>query len=357
MAVFIPGKTSNTVSSYASNLLLSQMQNAQSKKVQEESNKISNEFQTDINAKKAEVDAYKELAASIGEVTTFLSKTTGQAKSILSNIDAMIRLVVSSEQTDSGYGNYGKTFDNFLKRIDAATESGGVTKNPLSRVEPDVFYKTSRYGGSQRVQGNYLGDSYRIVDQNGKVWVPDHTSKLLKQYDSYPDDPTKVNYSMEHGVRFDSVSGSTVTFTLNPDSGTPEVMTGTFTGKGLSVGNAWYYEHLNTTDGRTRAKEDLYDAKAAAKVEVARYESAFAIAKFYEEEAKSKAQGLTEDVNNLLVEKAKAVQEKQYKLAQEYEAAQGRVISAMSLKVDYNFMFRGLTGRNKVAQMLLNINV
>ncbi|CCQ74178.1 hypothetical protein [Magnetospira sp. QH-2] len=355
MAVLIPGKTSNTVSQYSSNMLLSQMQVQQQKKIQAESDKISNEYQTKINGKQTEIDSYTKLKADIGEVSTFLSKTVGQAKSILSNVDAMIRLVVSAEQTDSGYGNYGTTFDNFLKRLDATTESGGVTKNPLSRLEPDVFYKSSRYGGSQRVQGNYLGDSYQIIDSNDKVWIPDHQSKLLKQYNSYPDDPTNVNYSLEHGVRFDSVTGSSVTFTLNPDSGTPEALTGTLTGKGLEIVNAWYYENLNTTDGRTRAKADLDDAKAAAKVEVARYESAFAIAKYFEEKASTEAKGLTSDVNELLIERAQEVQQRQLELAQEFEAAQGRVVAAMSLKVDYQFMFRGLTGNNKVAQMLLSI--
>ncbi len=355
MAVLNFGNIGFAREDYTNGLLLGQMRKQQQDRLSVETQRVSDTYQGQINEAEAEMASLQKFKEDIGAASSFLAKTVGQAKSILSKIDAAIRLVVSAEQADSGFASYGKTLDGFLKRIEADTESGGVTSNPMSHREPDYFYQTRPNGGGETAFGRYLGTKYQIVDDTGKVWVPDTSAGLLREYNSYPEDPTGTNYSLEHGVELTAESGNDITFVLNPDSASPDTRTGTVTRKGLQVMGAWYYDHLQTAAGRSAAHDDLNDAKVIAKIEVSRYELAFKVAQFHEEEAQLQIGGLRGEVNDLQVERAREIQEMQNRLAQEFEVANVRVQTALSLRNDYKNFLGVAVGNNKVAQALLSI--
>ncbi len=355
MAVFNFANASYVREDYTNGLLLGRMRQQQQQRLEAETQRLSDTYQGQINEKETDLDAKIKFKDEIGVASSFLSQTLGQAKGILSKVDAALSLVVSADQADSGYASYGKTFDGFLKRIEEDTARGGATTNPMSDREPDYYYQTRANGGGQTVFGRYIGTSYQIVDGTGKVWVPDQEYGLLREYDSYPEDPTDNNFSLEHGIRLDSASGNSITFTLNPDSGTPETRTGTVTRKGLQLMGAWYYDHLQTAEGRKEAREDLTDAKTIAKIEISRYELAYKVAKFHEEEAQAEIKGLRGEVNDLQVERAKEIQELQNRLAQEFEVANVRVQAALSLRTEYTNLIGVATGNNKLTQALLSI--
>lgn len=348
----------NIKTDVAQRTVLGQMQAQQQAQFQKESAKVSNEYQTEINAVQRDQARLEDLKDEIGAASTFLSKMVAYAKSSLSNIDATINLVISAEQqeaNDGDPGNYATTFDNFLKRLEDNTETGGVTSNLMSRREADYYYTYSQSGGQQTVYANYLGVRYQIEDENGKIWVPDYEDKLLRQYTHFPDTPTDVNYSLETGFELSSLSGSDVTFVINPESGSPETLNGTLSEAPLPVLSAWMYDDLLTADGRTRAKADLYDAKTAVEIEIARYEAAFKLAQLREERVHEDIQGIKGEVNDLTIERAQELQELQNKLSLEYQVANARVQAALSQRFDYAFMLSSLTSGNTAAQTLFTL--
>ena len=338
--------------------LLKQMQNQQQARIQEETQKLSNSYQSDINQINRDVADLETLKKGIGDASTFLSRVTANAKSTASTIEAAIRLVYNAQQNEPAAdnpGNYAKTFDNFLKSIERNTTSGGESTNPMSYKEPDYYYTYLELGAQQVVYGNYLGPDYQIEDQNGKIWVPDYQDKLLRQYSHYPDNPTDVNYSLETGFELTSISGSTVNFVINPNSGTPETMTGTLSEATIPVMSAWYYDDLVTADGRTRAKADLEDARTVAAIEVSRYESAFKLSQLREQSVQQDISGKRDEVSDLMIKRAQEIQDLQEKMSYEFQAANARVQAALSQRFDYSLMLSGLTSGNKAANFLISL--
>ena len=225
----------------------------------------------------------------------------------------------------------------------------------MSSTKASLEFRVGINGGYETVNSAYVGSNYHVVDDEGKYWALDRASKTLKRYNDYPDDPTSTVGNFQTGIRLDSLSGDAITFTIAPDTATPQTFSGTIYRSGLDVLDSWGYDGLSTSEGRTRALEDLNAAKAALDLEVRRYEVSLSMASFYESMADQAVEGYRDETNALMIEQAKAIQTEQSKLAREYQISTNSVAQALSLQNGYSNMLGSMLSEGSFAQKLVNI--
>lgn len=348
----------NSASDFASARLLARLQESYQQKATEKVGVVSDRYQSKINSINRDTDQWRGVKKDIGKTTSEVSFVTSRAKGILSKLDAMIRTVNQAEQASKNesfqWAGFAAAFDSQLKGVEMdANRSTTDTVNLLGSGEPDLKYNTTPWGDPTTVEGAYLGNDFVIVEADGKRWKPDADAKLLRQYDT--DGKATGKVGSYDDLTKDSWSGTSISFTMNADTATPETISGTLEQKGMSLLNAWAYDSLSTSAGRTKALEDLNSAKLAAQLEVKRYEAAQATAAFYEERANANIKGLREESNSTLIEQARRVGELQDELAREYQTTTSSVALAMSARKGFAQIFSQFTNSNPITKALMNI--
>ncbi len=324
-------------SDFTSAVLLVRIMEAQQAKSQKVVRNISDSYQTKINSITRKQDSYRALKKGIDTAATQISTNLGRVRSIQSRIDSLILTVnKASQQTDpnTNYAGYASTFNSVLKGIDSSAQKGKAP-NLLGSSDLSLTYKTSLQGSTATVQGAYIGSDYSILESTGKYWALNRGAGNIKRYNSYPNDPTNTVGTLRGGLRLDSQTGDSITFTVSPNSATPQQFTGTLTRKGLKVMDSWYYNGLATQADRDNALADLKSAQVALKLEVSRYEVAASVSKFYADRAFSEIKGLRTESNGQLIEQAQAVKKAQDKLSWEYQITQSTVAQSLAMKNQY----------------------
>ncbi|MEO5336995.1 MAG: hypothetical protein H7841_08885 [Magnetospirillum sp. WYHS-4] len=339
--------------------LLSQMSSGQQKVAEEKIGAISGLYEQKIARLGREEAKWKGLVTDVGKATSDISNIVGRLKSMSGKIESMIRSVNKADQRDQEgqYVNpagYAASFDSILKGLHQDAIKGDKQPNMLGADGVSYSYRTSISNDGNKVMGAYLGSEYKITDSEGKIWAADLSAGLVQRYDDYPTDKAAESGNIVNGIRLDSQSGDSVTFTTAPDTASPQQFSGTIERKGLRLVNSWFYEGFSTEGGRSRALADLNDAKEAVKLEIARYELSLKTAKFYEARARNEAKGYRNQGNALQIESAQEIAKAQKALAREYNAAQGLVAQALAQKTGYAKMFQS-TGGTALGNKLVNI--
>lgn len=337
--------------------MLVQVQKFYNKKAQTKTTAIANEYGAQVNSINAENDRWKSVRDDIQDARSVLSDTLGRARGILTTLDNMIRAVNKSGQNTEGYTNpemYAATFDSYLKGIDSAATRLSTNTNLLGTAKQEVTFPTGINGVRQTVNSAFLGSDYYIVDNEGKYWDLDRSAKILKRYDVYPDEPTGTVGNLATGLQLDDLTGDTITFTVAPDTATPQTFTGTLHRSGLSLLDSWAYDGLATAEGRQKALADLNSAKVAIDLEVRRYQLAYTTADYYEKSASEAIDGLRKKTNQLAIEQAVAIQKEQNALAQEYQVSNNAIVQALALQNQYAKMLTPLIS-NKFGKSLVDI--
>ncbi len=328
-----------TRSDFTSAILLTQMSASFVKRVAQETANISDSYQKKINSINQNADKWRKVEDSAGKAVSKISGVIGRAKSMLSKLDSMIYAINNAERStagDTNYEGYASTFDSLLKGLNTDANSSRVKPNLLGEGTTSFEYQYGVYGETQTLNGSFLGSDYYITDTAGKRWVPDRSAKLLMRYDNYPDDPLgSDSANFKDGLQVDSISGNAVSFTVGPNTGTPQSFSGTITRSGAEVLDSMFYDGLATSSGRTLALSDLDAAKETVNIEIRRYEISLTLAKFYEERAIGEAKGQSKKTNDLYIERAMEVNKAKQTLKLEFRNAQSKVARAMALKNDY----------------------
>lgn len=337
--------------------MLVQVQKFYNQKATQKTAAIGNEYAAQINSIKRESDRWSVVREDLREARSIVSDTVGRAKSIQDSLENMIRAVNKCAQNTEGYTNpqmYAASFDAYLKSLDgiAARTSDGT--NLLGIAKQEVRFPTGINGSEYTVRSAFLGSDYHIVDSEGKYWDLDRSAKILKRYDTYPDKPTSTVGNIATGLRLDSLDGDAITFTVAPDTATPETYSGTLYRKGLPILDSWAYEGLATEAGRAKALADLNSAKVAIDLEVRRYQLANTSITYYEGIATETISGMRETTNQLTIEQATAIQKEQTALSQEYQVSTNAIVQALALQNQYAKMLSPLMS-NKYAKSLIDI--
>lgn len=339
--------------------LLSQMGQAQQKKIEEKVDAISGRYGQQLGIANREMAKWKDLIDDVGKATSDISAVVGRLKAMQSKVNSMIAAVNKADQRDvdgeySSSASYAKAFDSLLKSLNADATKANKSPNMLGTDGATYNYRVGIHGQSASISSAYLGSEYSITDTEGKKWAADLSVGLLQRYDDYPGTKADESGNFVDGIQLDSQSGSDVTFTVAPNTADPKQFTGTIDRKGLRLANAWYYDGMSTAEGRSRALEDLNDAKEALGLEIGRYGVAFKTAKFYEERAHIESDGYKDKMISLQLESATEIGKAQEDLVRQYRAAQGAVAQNLAMKTNYASIFQsmGTSFGNRLVSLL-----
>jgi len=342
-----------------SNLLArmsSVFQNLASQKTQE----ITNAFQQEINSVELDAKRWKNISKDIDNARAEVVDARNRSKGVLRFVNDMIRNVNKAEQNsgDSGFmaAGYAATLDSQLRSIESkVNDARTANMNLLGKFEPDFSFNVGIHGNTATVGGQFIGNDYYIIDSNNNRWQPDKRSKILKQYSEYPDTPTSKAGNFTTGLQLDSISGDAITFTVAPDTASPEQFTGTLYRSGTNIMDSWFYDGLETSSGRDLALADLAEAKEALTLEVNRYNTSLTTTEFYASMVDASIKGYRKETNDLILEQARAVQEAQQELTAQYQSAAGNVARSFAIRKQYNAMLRPLL--NDRVMKIFNLTV
>ncbi len=337
--------------------LISNLINAQEKKIALRNQAINGAHQQRISRLNSGVDKWLAVRKSVGDAASVVHATVGRAKTILGKIDSMILNVNKAGQPTTGQTNtdmYAASFDAVLKSIQTDAKNTRMSPNMIGRSGPRLTYKTSPTGSTGSVQGAFIGNDYYITDSAGKRWVPDRTAKILRRYDNYPDGSTNKVGAFNGGLRLDSISGDAITFTIAPNTASPESFSGTLSRDGLRVMDSWYYNGLATDADRQKAISDLKSARVAVDLEIQRYQLAASTASFYEDRVNAEIKGIKSKVADEMIARATELQDAQTKLTREFQNTTSIVAQSLALKNEYSRMLAPIVN-DKLTQALLNV--
>jgi len=330
-----------TSKDFALATLLSQLQGNFEAKAAVRTSEVEAQFGQQLGSIEVEKRPWERVQEKAGEASSQFADVVGRVKNIRSSLDGMISRIVKAEQVSTGdtnWAGYAAVFDSLLAGFVNLAEDG-TAPNLLGVAEPKLTYEISPTGATTSVQGAHLGSDYYIVDSEGKWWVPDRDARNLKRYDEFPDMPANEAGAFENGLQLDSLVGDAITFTVGPDTGSPTQYTGTIFRDDLQVVDSWFYDGLETQDGRDRAIAALNAAKEAVDLELTRYEVTQSVAIFYEQRAIQTLEGLTKESNDLLIEQAIEIQKAQDELTRQFTAATNSITLAISQQVNYTELF------------------
>ncbi len=323
----------------------------------EKSEQIAAEYGQKTNTLGRESARWEDVRADIQAAKDVIGGTLSRIKSIRNSLNNMISNVNKAEQNShdpTGPSIYAAAFDSYLNGADSNAKNTSLSPNLIGVAKQELTYRVGIYGTTSTIASANLSSDYYVIDTDGKYWSLNRTAKTLKRYDVYPDEPTSTVGHFVGGLKLDSLTGDTISFTVAPDTATPESFTGTLYRNGLSIMDSWAYDGLATSDGRTRALEDLNAAKYAVDLEIRRYEIALTTSDFYDKVAKRAIDGLTEQTNDLLIEQAAAIEKAQNELAREYSSATSHVARAVAMQNEYAILLKPLI-QNKFAAKLISI--
>lgn len=354
----------NTVKDISSNRLNKQLQNNFNSRLQKEVQRVQDSFLTEvtsINIEEEEITRYKN---DVAEAYDTVQNTTSRLEGILNRLDQMIININKAEEAIDDpdvyfqAAGYAATHDSYFRQFDDLIQNTRVADNLLTSSTNSARYPINLKGTTAQIYGNDLTTNYYIEDTDGNKWYPQQDTQNLKVYEDYPhtEGSDAVSMVYDNGITLDSFSDPSVQFTIGADSASPETITGTLNREGLEVLNSWLYDGFNSQDGRDRALEDIYAAKEAVKVELARFDMVTTTLNYYDELAKDQLYGIREERVQIQTQAAIAVQDKQNELLQQYQSAQGAIAQSLVVKNTLRGLIPGLQN-NALTSALLNVQV
>lgn len=314
-----------TASNYNNALLFSGLQNQYGSRIAARAALIEADYGVKISGIDRQARQWKDFQAEIEKPRGVISGTIGRLKSMRGLLDSLIKTVGKADldpQSGTHFDGYRATFDSMLKSLRSQVDSATDSPNLLGKTGArELLIPTGLHGATQSVRQNYKGVDYKILDTSGDQWAPDYVGKLLRRYDSYPDDPSSVSGNLASGVRLDGFTGDDVTFTIAPETANPQTITGTIDREGIGLVDAWFYENLSTQDGRDRARVDLTAAKKNLDQEIARYQGTLTAIEFYDTRAAIRLGDFRAETGALLIERERAVLTSKESIQRQFDLA------------------------------------
>jgi hypothetical protein len=163
-------------------------------------------------------------------------------------------------------------FDAHVNSINNEANAGGPLFNLVGQInrttyEPNqIEYRNNLGAGQTILTGTHIGADYRIKTTDGKYWIPELGTDSMTERSALQgvvgkttlSDGTEVDktVSTRNAIKLVSYDDTTkdITFEVTYDPTLPpETVTGKLEGDGLGLMPAWFYDGLETADGRKRA--------------------------------------------------------------------------------------------------------
>jgi len=353
MTVLSPISTQNV----GYNTLILQVGSYNQLKLTTEQQAIANDFQQKVNSVNLESDKYVDLRTDLDSVVKYLTRHQNRVQTIRDKVNELITLNWKAQYwgDDVSRPAYARAFDAVLNSINDTAENTSDIQNLLGSSEVSSYsYYSTISGQTETVTRTFLGTDYSIVDSGGNTWKrdPDY-SRMLKQYDSTGAETGK-SASISGGLRLDSLSDTTVNFTIMPDTSSEESFTGTLSRSGLQFLDAWLYGELATSDGWTRASTDLNHAKVTIDAHLPRFKAAVETAQFYYNKADTAISGFRTLVDDYTIAQAIELQEAESAYQAENALSYSAVSNTQSLRNEYTKLLSA-TGLSPLFKSLISL--
>ncbi|MGB0682970.1 MAG: hypothetical protein ACPGOV_09690 [Magnetovibrionaceae bacterium] len=336
--------SSITAQDYSTNLLLQQVRRYNEQQRELSQNRAFAEGQSRINSLNIDARRLSSLQSDLDSTVDQINGNVTRAATIRTRTEDLVSQVVTAGSYGDGstYDLYRSTFNSLLRSINSTAESGSLRGDNLLGEQPTsgLSYTANIRGLTNTVSDTYLGSDYYLEEAGGNIWVPDRSVQILRQR-SATGAETGVYASITEGLRVDSVTGTSVTFTINYNTADSQQFTATLNTSGLGIVDAWYYADLSTADGRTRALTDLNSAKATIDVQLARLRAALAEAEFYQNEnsvARTAAAGL---IDNATAAQLVALQDVDSDFARRNDITTNAIRASQLIRNEYRGFFNG----------------
>ncbi|WP_417793396.1 hypothetical protein [Terasakiella pusilla] len=346
--------------------LSKQMQNSILGEGNKQTLRIQAEYDTKVQKQNFEKDRWTQHNKLIEDAQDIINNNFTRLEGIYSTLDRMLNTINSAENSqndpDSSFraDGYSATFDSQLKSIYSSADESRVTTNLLNSDSRELDYPISFNGVLSKVGGADIRPSYYITDSDGKRWQVETDTKLLRQYDSYPDAPTSpskvASFNRVDSLVLNGISGDDVTFTTSANTADAVTRTGTLNRSGLEILNSWLYGNFSTSEGRNRAREDIAAAKEALFLEKARYAMVKTTLNYHSDVATAQIRDIRDETLKIQQEGQRKVADVQDELVRKYKAAQSALAQKFSLKASLSALIPSGSSNNPVMQILMDIN-
>lgn len=337
MTVLTPVKAQD----WAGTILQYQLQRYNAKKLAQTQARITSKLSQDVNSTNRIVSSWKNLKGGIDDAVRFLEGTVSRAESIRGKIDGMLSTAFNAQYGDAiSSWTYPVQFDVGIRAINRTAIDSRASPNLLgSATQRDFSYKTDLNFGTDQVSRTFLGTDYYIIDSGGLKWTRDRDSNILRQRNATTGALTGQYAALSGGLRLDSISGTAITFTTAPNTTSATAYSGTFYTSGTGILDAWLYEDLTTSAGRTRATTDLHSAKSFIDGQLGRLKGELALARYYSANGQVQVDSLRNLINGKTAAGILKLKEAEDKSNQQAYISDISVNGAQMLRNEYLKLF------------------
>jgi hypothetical protein len=259
--------------------LIAQVSDLAKRKIAGEQKRINQTATDETKSVDRDNDRYISIRAQIYRAQAIVDVGRSNVESIKSTILAMRGTVARAGEAKAVIKDLRVEFDAKMMTINQSTSGsipgasliGSIDK--LNYTPDSVEYSTGGLGVTA-LRGTYAGGGYRIEADDGTTWVPDLAVDTIAQFKGEGGERTK--YKLSTGKDMDTVTSTrnglklksfdpktgAITVEVTVEAGRPaQVVTGTLKRSGIKLMQGWFYEGLETQDGRKRAMSDLTRAE------------------------------------------------------------------------------------------------
>ena len=302
-------------------------------------NRIGGAWETVRPGVDAAVDHLKGVIARVEIAKGFIRK--------LADLENRARTGTAGEIAD-----FAEKFDDTLRKLNALTNAMSQEPNLIgTNFANDFRYINDITGGQATFAYADLSSSYTITDAGGNIWRKGISTDRFVVNGAFVEDSsndaTLIQYNSS-GVatgksavitlemRVDSLSGSSIDFTIKPGTVDEETFNGaTITRTGLDVLDAWAYAGLTTAAGRATAAADIEAATAAINGTLGAFKAALARAKFDQGFSELQFSTANSNISDLNQQQLLALQESAARVERENQASAFAISHNASLRASY----------------------
>lgn len=342
MSVLSPVNASNITNA----LLLKQVKTFFETKVNTQGQRILNSYAGKLNAVERNAEPWRAMKEDLVEPLRQVNRLVSRLENIKKTLDSLLKTLTTASKDPEADGNatgYAIAFDGQLKSVRGYAETTFDTPNLLGKQVPARLRFPIAPGDSatQTVNGTYMGSDYRIIDSNGQRWQPERVTKLLVQYDSFPDTPGSKKVPLANGAVLDTFDEQTdaVTFTINGATAAKETISGTVEREGLGVLDSWLYGGLATQANRDRATADIEAAKRIVDIEIRRYSVAATSVQFQSARADLNVDTFDKQRDALLQKRGQELANAKDELDRQFNVAETALVANIAFRRNYSHFF------------------
>ncbi len=346
-------------SAYANFILQQQMERYNVAQLAQKQRSIQSSYGQKINSDNREIEAWNTFKTDISDAQSFLNQTVTRTDDIRLKINEMISLAYEAgfediSDTDT-WNTLALQFDTLLKSWNSTANSNGRALNLIGEQSvSDYVFETDIYGEKAYVNHSDLTTGYYIVDSGSNTWKKESDySSFLTQYDS-TGAPTGEYAFITDGLKLDSLSGSAITFSVYADTADETQYTGTLYTSGLEVLDAWLYENLETSSGRTNAIADLEEAIGWVTHNLTRFKLARTQANYSLDQSVVSSDALQNNISDLSRLQLLALQEVDNQISSRNANSLAIINQAQVVNNQYASMF-GTNSNSDFIGALLNV--